>query len=126
MSSAPELVSINGQWHVIHSGRSLENHARRDLADAALAKHTARLAGEAAVAKAKAPAVVESGAGGGVVVESGVPSVDLSVLDLKVPLLIERLATGDLDAMVPALIAAEEAKDKPRKSAIRVLQARLG
>jgi hypothetical protein len=126
MSSAPELVSINGQWHVIHNGRSLENHARRDLADAALAKHTARLAGEAAVAKAKAPAVVESGAGGGVVVESGVPSVDLSVLDLKVPLLIERLATGDLDAMVPALIAAEEAKDKPRKSAIRVLQARLG
>jgi hypothetical protein len=125
MSSAPELVSINGQWHVIHRGRSLENHAERGLADAALERHTLRLAGEAAAAKAKAPAVVESGAGGGVVVESGVPSVDLSVLDLKVPLLIEALATGDLDPVVPALIAAEQAKAKPRKSALRVLRARL-
>jgi hypothetical protein len=56
-----------------------------------------------------------------------VATVDLAaILAVKVPLLIERLATGELDDMVPALIAAEQAKTKPRKSALRVLRARLG
>jgi hypothetical protein len=116
------IIEANGTYHVVDvsipGGRTIVQHAEKDRAEALLVderKRRARRKGpkKDKAAKSRAPEKAEADPG----------EVDYSILDGSVKDLIEALAAGGLDA--EALLAAEQAKDKPRKSAVRVLSAAL-
>jgi len=126
-SRLPELVDINGQWHIVHKGKTIQHHAEKVRADAALKVFRAKFK-KAKPVKAPKP-------------EQGKPAAeptfdlpadavdksgpDLSILSGSVSKLIHAIAGGDHDEHIDELLAVERA-GKNRKSAIRVLESRQG